>query len=94
MNNVLVSTPGGALELANIDDAKIESGRLIRGSDQSDLLNEAPHFVELTRVTTRDGNYDVPNKETSIEYQAIEIANYICEWLNGKYAELMKLNDV
>lgn len=54
----------------------------------TDIVRYESPYLKLSAIKTREGNeIQVPNVSTPPEKQAIEIAEYICEWLDQKMVE-------
>ena len=70
---------------------RVKDGRYAGGSIPRTAVQENAHYLVLTPVTTRSGNWAVPNQDTPPEKQALEIGEYVLHWLKAKLAEALTL---
>ncbi|QBF32170.1 hypothetical protein [Thalassococcus sp. S3] len=79
----VVTRYSGALDVAD--------GRYTHGTFPRDKVEEHEHQLVLTEVKTRSGTYAPPKTESTGTQQAIEIGNYLLDWLRQKLFEAQNL---
>jgi hypothetical protein len=82
-------------QVSKLPDGVINTkdGRYVGGTISRNAVQEREHFIVLKDVKTRSGVWPIPNQKTHPEKQAIEIAQYVDNWLKSKLAEAKKMAD-
>lgn len=89
-NNVVIGPDG--VQQPDLQGAfRLKEGVYAGGSIGESQLKKYDHALVLNDVTTRGKTYKLPNPNTPKAKQAIEIGEYVLEWLKTKATEAEEL---
>ncbi|MDP2495845.1 hypothetical protein Q8W25_17590 [Shimia thalassica] len=71
--------------------AEMKDGQLDPGSFPEELIQETNHCIKLFDFENNKVEYKVPNPQTPTDKQAIEIAEFVCSWLEKMLEECEEL---
>lgn len=90
-NNTIVGPDGRTSKLPD-GTISTRDGRYAGGTIPRGAVREHEHFVILTDVKMRNGDFcPIPNPQTPPSRQAIEIARHVADWLDSKLSEAKEM---
>lgn len=89
-NNTVIGPDGRVSKLPD-GFFNTTDGRYDGGTIPINAVQEREHFVILKDVKTRSGVWQIPNPDTLPENRAIEIGQYVHNWLRERSLEAREL---
>lgn len=92
-NNKVIG-PDGKVHKLPEGTMSISDGRYAGGTIPKESIIELEHYVILTEVKTRSGVWPIPNPQTKPSEQALEIAQYVANWLTVRLGEAQEMSQL